>query len=49
MEIIKLEDRIIYRAAKGKKVKFVNDKSKYSEIVVGYDNEIEIVEVDANE
>ena len=49
MQIIKLEDRIIYRASKGKKVKFVNDKSKYSEIVVGYDDKREIEEVNANE
>ena len=49
MQIIKLEGRVIYRASKGKKVKFANDKSKYSEIVVGYDDKREIKEVDANE
>lgn len=49
MQIIKLEDRVIYRASKGKKVKFVNEKSKYSEISVGYDDKREIKEVDANE
>lgn len=45
MEIIKLEDRQIFRAAKDKKVKFVNDESRYSEIVVDLDNKREIVEV----
>ena len=32
MEIIKLEDRVIYRASKGKKVKFVGSESKFVEI-----------------
>ena len=45
MEVIRLNDRIIYRAVNGKKVKFVNDESKYSEIVVDLDNKREIVEV----
>jgi len=45
MNKIVLDDRIIYRAAKGKKVKFVNDESRYSEIVVDLDNKREIVEV----
>ena len=49
MQVIKLDDRIIYRADAGKKVRFVNDKIKYSEIVVGYDNTREVEEVDANE
>lgn len=47
MKIIELEDRIIYRSAKGKKVKFVNSKSKYSEISVDKDDKREIEEVDA--
>lgn len=46
MNIIELEDRVIYRAAKGKKVKFANSDSKYSEIVVSLENRKEIVEVD---
>lgn len=45
MQVIKLEDRVIYRASKGKKVKFVNDKSSYSEIVVKEETD-KIVEVD---
>ena len=45
MEIIELEERKIFRAAKGKKVKFVNDESRYSEIVVDLDNKREIEEV----
>ena len=45
MEIIELEEKKIFRAAKGKKVKFVNDESRYSEIVVDLDNKREIVEV----
>ena len=46
MQVIRLEDRVIYRPSKGKKVKFVNDKIKYSEIVVKEEtNKIE--EVDA--
>ena len=47
MQIIELEDRIIYRAAKGKKVKFVNTEGKYSEISVDKDDERQVVEVDA--
>ena len=47
MQVIELNDRKIYRASKGKKVKFVNDKSSYSEIVVSKDNEKVVVEVDA--
>jgi len=47
MQVIDLNDRKIYRASKGKKVKFVNDKSIYSEIVVNKDNEKKVVEVDA--
>ena len=46
MEKIELEDRVIYRAAKGKKVKFVNNESKYSEIVIDLEDERKIVEVD---
>ena len=46
MQIIKLEDRIIYRAAKGKKVKFVNDEREYYEIVVDYDDNREVIETD---
>ena len=46
MQIIELEDRKIYRAGKGKKVKFVNDESMFSEIVVNLDNEKEVEEVD---
>lgn len=34
MKKIILEDRVIYRASKGKKVKFVGNNSKFSEIVV---------------
>ena len=36
MEVIKLDNRVIYRADKGKKVKFVNDPKNtlYSEIEV---------------
>ena len=34
MQIIELEDRKIYRAKKGKKVRFVNSNKLYSEIVV---------------
>ena len=45
MQIIKLEDRVIYRASKGKKVQFINSKSKYSEIVVKEETN-RIVEVD---
>ena len=45
MKIIKLEDRVIYRASKGKKVKFLNDESRYSEIVVKQETD-KIEEVD---
>lgn len=45
MEIIKLEDRVVYRAAKGKKVKFVNSENKYSEIAVKHET-WRIVEVE---
>lgn len=45
MQIIKLEDRFVYRASKGKKVKFVYNESKYSEIVVKHETN-KIVEVD---
>ena len=46
MQVIELEDRIIYRAVKSKKVKFVNTESKYSEISVSKDDERQVVEVD---
>ena len=46
MNIIELEDRVIYRASKGKKVRFINSESRYSEIVVELDNKKQIVEVD---
>ena len=47
MEIIKLSDRVIYRASKGKKVKFINDPKPitYSEIVVKEETD-KIVEVE---
>lgn len=45
MKIIELEDRVIYRASKGKKVKFLNDEIKYSEIVVKQETD-KIEEVD---
>ena len=45
MTIIKKEDRIIYRAGKNKKVKFVNGGNKFSEIVVGLDNTRQVIEV----
>ena len=45
MEIIKLENCVIYRAGHNKKVKFVNDESKFSEIVVKHETN-KIVEVD---
>lgn len=47
MQKIELEDRIIYRAKKGKKVKFVDDDRTYSEIVVKLEDEREVEEVDA--
>lgn len=48
MKIIELEDRTIYRASKGKKVKFVDSESRYSEIVINKEDEgkRKIVEVD---
>ena len=46
MKEIQCNDRIIYRAGRGKKVKFINDKSTYVEIVVKKDDKREIVEVD---
>ena len=45
MEKIILEDRVIYRASKGKKVKFVGNESKFSEIVVKHETD-KIVEVE---
>ena len=45
MQIINLNDRIIYRASNGKKVKFVDDKRTYGEIAVDKDDEREIEEV----
>ena len=45
MQVIELEDRKIYRAAKGKKVKFKADAELYSEIVVSLNDEREIEEV----
>ena len=48
MEIIELKDRIIYRAGKGKKVKFVDDESSFNEIIIklNHKDKREIVEVD---
>lgn len=48
MQTIELEDRTIYRAAKGKKVKFVDSEIKYSEIGVNKDDEREVEEVEAD-
>lgn len=45
MQKIELEDRIIYRAAKGKKVKFISQSEKYCEIVVKLDDKREVEEV----
>ena len=45
MTVIELEDRKIYRADKGKKVKFVDNESKYVEIVVNLDDKRQIEEV----
>lgn len=47
MQKVELEDRNIYRAAKGKKVKFANEKHEYREIAVSKTDKREIVEVDA--
>jgi len=45
MEIIKIGKKIIYRAEKGKKVKFIDRDELYSEIVVSKETEkIEEVE-----
>lgn len=46
MKIITLEDRIIYRADKGKKVKFENNDRLYSEISVELDDTRKVVEVE---
>lgn len=46
MEKIEFEDRVIYRAKKGKKVKFVGDKSTYGEIVVQPNDARQVEEVD---
>ena len=45
MEIIKLEGKVIYRPAKGKKVKFIGNYSKFSEIFVNHETN-RIVEVE---
>lgn len=42
---VKLEDRIIYRPSKGKKVKFVGGNRLYPEIVVKLDDKRKIEEV----
>lgn len=47
MQTIKLKDRIIYRASKGKKVKFVNNENTYVEIVVDLNDTRKIEEVKA--
>lgn len=46
MKIITLEDRVIYRADKGKKVHFENNDRFYNEIVVDLDDEREVGEVE---
>jgi len=46
MKKIVLEDRIIYRADKGKKVKFENDNKLFSEISVNKDDNRKVGEVD---
>ena len=38
MEVLELEGRRLYRAGKGKKVKFQKDHRTYSEIVVNLDD-----------
>jgi hypothetical protein len=48
MKIIELEDRIIYRADKNKKVKFIDSDVTYSEISVNKDDERVVVEVDSD-
>ena len=45
MKIIELKDRTIYRADKGKKVKFIDNENKFAEIVVKNKTN-RIVEVD---
>ena len=45
MQQIELEDRLIYRASKGKKVKFKTQSEKYCEIVVKLNDKREIEEV----
>lgn len=45
MQKIELEDRIIYRAEKGKKVKFTSQSEKYCEIVVKLNDKREVEEV----
>ena len=46
MQVIELEDRVIYRPAKGKKVKFAKGDSKlFVEIVLAKNDEREVVEV----
>ena len=48
MNIIELEDRVIYRPSNGKKVKFINDPKStlYDEIEVKERNDDKIVEVE---
>lgn len=46
MKTITLEDRVIYRAENGKKVKFLGDNKLYSEIVVNKDDKREVEEID---
>ena len=48
MKIIELDDRIIYRAEKEMKVKFVDSDIPYSEISVNKDDERVVVEVDSD-
>lgn len=48
MKIIELDDRIIYRAEKEMKVKFVDSDITYSEISVNKDDERVVVEVDSD-
>lgn len=45
MKVIEFKDRVIYRAEKGKKVKFVYSEDKFSEIAVKHKTD-KIVEVD---
>ena len=46
MKVITCSDKVIYRAGRGKKVKFVTDKSKFAEIVVSLEDKREVEEVD---